>query len=147
MVTLAGIESNFVDALKDLVELEFDTVEAYEAAIDRLKDPEYKITLGQFRDDHKRHISELTSLLIKHDIDPPLGHNMNKHWITIGKVMIANLTGGDKAILLAIKANKMDTNITYERMKERSDVWNDAKDIIDCGLQDEQRHQKWLEAH
>jgi hypothetical protein len=147
MVTLVGVRGNFVDALKELVELEFDTVEAYEVAIDRLKDPEYKITLGQFRDDHKRHISELTSLLIKHDVQPPLGHSMGKHWVTIGKVVIANLNGGDKAILLAIKVNKIDTNTTYARMKERPDAWNDARDIIECGLQDEQRHQKWLEAH
>lgn len=147
MVTLVGTQGSFVDALKELVELEFDALGAYEAALERLEDTEYKITLGQFRDDHKRHISELTTLLIQHDIEPPTSHSLGKHWLTVGKVVIGNLAGGDKAILLAMKSNEGDTNTAYMRMKERLDVWDDAKDIIDCGLQDEQRHKKWLEEH
>lgn len=147
MVTFVGTQGNFVDALKELIELEFDSLEGYEAALDRLEDTEYKITLGQFRDDHKRHIQELTTLLIHHDIEPPAGHSFGKHWITTGKVVIGKLTGGDKAILAAMKSNEGDTNIAYRRIKERIDVWADAKDIIECGLQDEQRLKTWLEAH
>lgn len=147
MVTLAGTQGNFVDALKALVELEVDTVDVYEAAIERLENQEYRTTFGQFKDDHKRHISDLTSLLIEHDIDPSMGYSMGKHWVTISKIIIANLAGGDKAIIHAVKHNEIDTNIAYARIKERSDVWGDAWDIIECGLQDEQRHKKWLEEH
>lgn len=147
MVTLVGTQGSFVDALKQLVELEFDALEAYEAAIDRLDDKEYKTTLGQFRDDHKKHITDLTNLLIHHDIEPPTKHSLGKHWITTGKVVIGNLTGGDKAILMAMKSNEGDTNTAYCRMKERTDIWEDAKDILERGLQDEQRHKKWFEEH
>lgn len=42
MVTLVGMQDDFGTTLKDLVELEYDAVEAYEAAINRLDNKEYK---------------------------------------------------------------------------------------------------------
>ncbi|WP_032114155.1 DUF2383 domain-containing protein [Candidatus Paracaedibacter symbiosus] len=147
MVTLVGTQGSFVDALKELIELEFDAIEAYETAITRLQNEKYKTTLTEFKGDHGRHVKELRGLLIQHDIVPPTGPSMGKHWITKGKVVIANLTGGDEAILLAMKSNEMDTNTAYRRMNERLDIWDDAKDIIERGLEDEIGHKKWLEDH
>ena len=42
MATLVGTQTKFVDALKELAELDHDAIEAYEAAINRLENEFYK---------------------------------------------------------------------------------------------------------
>ncbi|OAQ22089.1 hypothetical protein K457DRAFT_131499 [Linnemannia elongata AG-77] len=56
MVTLVGTQEDFLKALTELIELDYDAVEAYQAAIERIKDPVYKENLEEFQQDHKRHI-------------------------------------------------------------------------------------------
>ncbi len=143
MTTLVGTQTEFSDALKNLLELDFDAVEAYDAAINRLGNQTYIQKLSEFRDDHKRHIKELSDLLRSHNEEVPEGPSM-KQWLTKGKVVLANLVGDD-TILGAMKTNEDDTNTAYERMAEREDQWEDAKDIILRGLQDEKKHKRWLE--
>lgn len=142
MVTFVGTQTSFADAVRELIELDNAAVEAYEAAIDRLENTTYKQKLGEFRDDHKRHISELSDLLRNHNEALPSMGSV-KEWLTKGKVVVANLVG-DQAILTAMASNEIDTNTAYERMNERQDMWTDASDIIKRGLEDEKRHYAWL---
>ncbi|MBL0942527.1 MAG: DUF2383 domain-containing protein, partial [Alphaproteobacteria bacterium] len=73
MVTLVGTQEDFEVALKELLELDYDAVEAYEAAINRLENQEYKTQLNTFKNDHERHIKEISALLKKHNIAPTKG--------------------------------------------------------------------------
>ena len=52
---------------------------------------------------------------------------------------------GDGAILSAMLNNTADTNTAYERMSERADKWDDARDILRRGPDDEKHHKKWFE--
>lgn len=144
MVTLVGMQTNFEGALKDLIELDYDAVEAYETAVNRLETQELKEKLNIFKADHEWHIQELTSTLKKRNCLPPLGPSIGKQWLAKGKVVLANLMG-DNTILRAMVSNEMDTNTAYERISLREDIWPEAKDIIRKGLDDEKRHKKWLE--
>ncbi|KJV81801.1 hypothetical protein RHORCCE3_0998 [Rickettsia hoogstraalii str. RCCE3] len=36
MTTLVGIQNNFADAIKELIELDYDAIEAYKTAINRI---------------------------------------------------------------------------------------------------------------
>lgn len=67
MPTLVGIQADFAKALRELVELDYDAVEAYKVAIKRLKNRKYKDRLQQFKKDHERHINELNTVLFAHD--------------------------------------------------------------------------------
>ncbi len=145
MTTFVGTQTNFIDAVKDLIELDYDAVEAYEAPINRLDSDEYKAKLKEFMHDHKRHIEELGDLVEKHGETPPAGPSMGKQWITKGKVVLANLIGDDM-IIKAMLDNEKDTNTAYEKMHGRDDRWDDAKDIIKRGLEDEKRHKAWMES-
>lgn len=78
MVTLVGMQDDFGGALKDLVDLEYDTVETYEAAINRLESPKYREKFTSFKEDHQRHIKEVSSLLKAHNIDPPTSASIGK---------------------------------------------------------------------
>jgi ABC-type Fe3+-citrate transport system substrate-binding protein len=144
MITLVGIQKDFGVALKDLVELEYDAVEAYEMAIDRLKKREYQEMLSSFLEDHKRHIADVSELLRKHDIEPPTGPSTAKQWIAKGKVFLGNLIG-DLEILRAMRSNEIETNVAYERLQNHDNRWIDGERMIARNFQDEQRHKKWLE--
>lgn len=144
MTTLVGTEPNFADAVKDLVELDFDAIEAYDAAISKLQNEDYKRMLSDFKWDHNRHIDELTAILTHHGEEPPSGPSMVKQWLVKGKVFLGTLQG-DKSILKAMLSNEEDTNTAYLRMNNRADKWADIIDTLERGLIDEQNHKKWLE--
>lgn len=143
MTTLVGTQREFVDALFELCELDYDAVEAYQAAIDRLNDDDYKSRLSEFMTDHQRHIREISEVLRKHNVDAPKGPS-SKKLLTQGKVILANLFG-DEFILRAMLSNEIDTNTAYERLNSRKDEWEDAKMILSRGLDDEKKHKAWLE--
>lgn len=144
MVTMVGKQAEFGSAVTELIELNYDTVEAYEAVITRLENTIYKRKLREFRNNHFQHIEELSNLLQKHGYAAPKGPSSERNWLTKGKVILANLMG-DGAILSTMLSNEEDTNTAYEMMNERDDRWNDARDILRRGLEDERYHKKWFE--
>lgn len=143
MATLVGTQTEFHDALYALCELDYDAIEAYQAAINRLKNESYKEQLTQFMDDHLRHVDEISAVLKRHQQAVPKGPGMKKY-LTQGKVVLAHLLG-DNAILKAMITNEADTNTAYERVNSHANKWDDATDILSRGLSDEKRHKKWLE--
>lgn len=144
MTTLVGTQTNFNDAVKELIELEYDALEAYEAAINRIENAQYKEKLNEFKGDHLRHIQELSDISRQHQIDVPTKANTVKSLLTQGKVVLGNLFG-DEAILKAMLSNEKDTNTAYDRMEHRDDKWLDVRNILDRAFEDEKKHKKWLE--
>ena len=138
------MSSHFEEALKNLVELDNDAVEAYEMAINKLKAANYKLKLIEFKEDHERHIRELNTVLEKRGQEKII-EPTNKQWLTKGKVFLGSLIG-DKTILLAMKSNEMDTNMAYERMVSHQDKWPETMMILQRGLEDERKHKAWLES-
>lgn len=143
MVTMVGLESNFKALVHDLIELDYDAIRAYEAAVERLEDESFKEKMREFLMDHRRHVEELSTLLQGLGEEIPDGPD-SKQYLTKGKVIIADLFG-DKVILMAMKTNEEDTNTAYERALEHEDLPEYARDTIARGLADERRHRAWLE--
>ena len=143
MVTYVGKESNFLQALSHIIQLDYDAIEAYDAAIERLRDTHYRETLKSFREDHRNHIQTFTNYLRDVDYAYPRGPGI-KSIFTQGKVMIANISG-DKAILLAMRSNEMDTNTAYKRMLEHPGLTDDLFKKIQDAYEDEKRHLAWIE--
>lgn len=145
MVTLVGTQFNLADALKDLIELEYDAIEAYEAAYNRLRDENYKNKISEFKADHLKHVASLSELLKKHGETAPTGPSLINQWLTKGKVVISNIIG-DKQILSAMNSNEADTNSAYDRISAREDLWDDSVEMINEFYSDEKKHKAWLEA-
>ena len=143
MVTAVGIQSKFEDALYELCELDYDAIEAYEAAINRLDREDYKAQLRDFKKDHERHVDKISELLGKHMAKSPSGASA-KALLTQGKVVLAEMMG-DNRILKAMLSNEMDTNTAYERLNAHAEKWKDAEELLAQGLQDERKHKAWLE--
>jgi uncharacterized protein (TIGR02284 family) len=143
MATMVGLHGDLKSVLRQLIEVDFDAVEAYKAAIDRIGDPEAKGMLAKFRADHERHTDELGAQLRQLGGEPPTGPDL-KRVLTQGKVVIAGLAG-DRAVLMAMKSNEDDTNTAYERATQRTDASPDLLSLLRRNLDDERRHREWIE--
>lgn len=142
MATTVGIESNVVALLQHLIELDFDAIEAYEAAVERLEGETDRAAMGAFLQDHRRHVSELTAVLAQAGQEAPSGPDI-KHVLTTGKVVLGGLVG-DRAMLMAMKTNEEDTNAAYERATGRDDLSSEVRSLLARNLVDERRHRDWI---
>lgn len=143
MATSVGKESELIDLLNDLIQLDFDAIEAYEAAINRLAETTSKEQLRQFMGDHERHTRELKPLVQELGGQPAQQADI-KRVLTKGKVIISNMAG-DSGILHAMKTNEDDTNSAYERAVARNDVPPKIHEVLQRNLADERRHRTWIE--
>ena len=74
MTTLIGIqETDLPSLLTSLIKLDFDAIEAYDAALARVSHADYLEPLEDFRDDHVRHTEMLTQMLYDCGVKPPSG--------------------------------------------------------------------------
>lgn len=142
MATTVGTESTLEDLLTDLIQLDYDAADAYQAAIDRLDDPSFRSSLSEFKGDHLRHIDELGVVLSGLGRTPPKDGDM-KSLLIRGKVVMGGLMG-DKAILQAMRTNEADTNTAYERAVQFRDLPQGVRDALQRGLEDERRHCEWI---
>ena len=135
---------DFLDELESLIQLDYDAIEAYEAAANRIKNTEYKDQLTSFKKDYQRHVKELSSFLDKKENrESPTGPGL-KSLLTQGKVVLANLVG-DPAILKAMKSNEQETNKAYQHINDYDSIPTDLKEILRKGYEDEKRHLDWIE--
>ena len=142
MTTTVGTENTLESLLEDLVQLDYDAADAYQAAIDRLEDARLRNTLAEFKRDHLRHITELGDILSSMGRTPPKEGDM-KALLTKGKVVIAGLMG-DESILQAMRTNEADTNTAYERAVQFKGLPSSTRDVLQRGLEDERHHCEWI---
>jgi uncharacterized protein (TIGR02284 family) len=144
MVTTVGTEDKLDELLNDLIQLDYDAAQAYQAAIDRLDNPAFKAAMVEFKEDHLRHTRELGGCLSQLGREPPHEGDV-KEIVTKGKVVIAGLMG-DKAILQAMLTNENDTVTAYERAARFQDARADVRQVIQRACDDEVRHRAWIDS-
>jgi rubrerythrin len=144
MVTTVGTENDIKALLKDFIQLEHDAIAAYDATIERLSNPDYTEKIREFRGDHERHMEELRGLADRHGAYAP-DQGDAKQMLTTGKIKIADMAGGDSAILKAMSTNESDTVTAYRRGAENSALPEDDRAIFRRALEDEERHKDWME--
>ena len=76
MVTTVGTASDIIDMLNDLIQLDYDAIQAYEAAIGRIDNSEHQRQLTGFRDDHVRHTQELGRVVSELGAEPATSASM-----------------------------------------------------------------------
>jgi uncharacterized protein (TIGR02284 family) len=143
MATVGGMDGNIIHLLNNLIELDYDAIEAYEAAIARLKDADDREQLRMFMADHVRHTNTLSSAVRQLGGDPASKGNFMR-LLTKGKVVLAALVD-DRAILFAMKTNEADTNLAYERAAKHDGLTPEVTAILEKNLGDERRHKAWIE--
>jgi uncharacterized protein (TIGR02284 family) len=130
--------------LEDLVRLERNAIAAYEHAIDRLREQELRSMLGNFCEDHQRHLRELGELLTGVGRQPAEQGDTNR-LLTWGKVALGGLVG-DTAVLKAMRSNEDVTNAAYDRAAAFADLPEEVRTMIQRAGDDERRHRDWITA-
>ena len=143
MVTQVGTQKLFIEAMKELLELEYDALEAYKVAVSKIGKEECKKKLEVFLKDHENHITKLKEYLKKYATEIPTGP-CSKQWLTKGKVFLGNLIG-DRKIIEAILSNEHDMSVAYENVTQRTDKWSEIISFLDKAYEDEKKHKIGLE--
>jgi rubrerythrin len=127
--------------LNDLLRLDNDAVQAYTLAIKLLENLDYKRQLEEFRVDHQRHIDELSQVIRSRD-----GVPLDLPHLPSGAFKLAvqaiGAAGGDRAVLLAFKANERQIRDKYRR-SARVVHPADVTSVVARGAEDETRHYEW----
>ena len=142
MVTTVGTEANFNTLVENLLLLEHAAIAAYDQTIGRLENPDYKMKVAQFRDDHMQHVQQLTKLAAAVGAPNPREGNA-KEMLTTGKIALASLMG-DSAILKAMRSNEEDTVTAYGRASKHPQVHPEARSVFESAYGDELRHREWM---
>ncbi|HKY19642.1 MAG TPA: PA2169 family four-helix-bundle protein [Vicinamibacterales bacterium] len=135
---------NTIKALNELIELDYDAIEAYRAAIERIDSQTYKAALNTYCGDHERHTQNVGEVVRALGGTPAQGPDMKKY-LTKGKVVIADLVGDDHAILTAMLMNEEVTNKAYEAAL-KLELGAGARSVVEANLTDERRHRAWIQA-
>ncbi len=142
---MSNVNENVVKKLNNLIQLDFDAIEAYEAAMSKLENDATREQLAKFCEDHDRHVRELSALVDGYGGVAATGPDI-KRLLTKGKVVIADLLGGDQAILMAMHANEDVTNKTYEEaLSGIGSVRAETRTVLERNLADERRHRAWID--
>jgi len=142
MATMVGTQRDLLSLLNQLLELDYDAIEAYKAAIERIHDDTDKARLTSFMRDHEQHVRDLSDIIIAKGEPPAPGPDL-KRVLTKGKVILGAIAG-DRTILIAMKMNENDTNTAHERAVARSDLDPNLRALVERSLNDERRHRAWL---
>ncbi len=144
MVTTVGTSSDVKKLIENFILLERDAIAAYDVTIERLENVEARARITEFRQDHHRHLEELTKAAAENGANVPTEGDM-KEMLTTGKVKLADMMGGDGAILKAMSTNENDTIAAYRNGTQNADVPASLKPLMTAALADEERHKAWMD--
>ncbi|MDB4959338.1 MAG: hypothetical protein JWO36_6907, partial [Myxococcales bacterium] len=138
-------DQKVIDQLNDLIQLDYDAVQAYDLAIEHVDDAAAADDLELFKSDHERHIIELTAVVTVLGGSPKdLGRDV-KGVLIEGMTKLRSVTG-TKGALKAMRMNEKITNKMYEKALEL-DLPPVALEIVLLNRDDERRHLAAIEAH
>jgi bacterioferritin (cytochrome b1) len=139
-----GAVRHAVDVLNDLIQLEYDTMAAYRAALDRIDSVNARRELAQFFGDHEAHARSLASCVERYGGRAKTGGDLKQLW-TRGRVILADLAG-DEAVLAALRRLESEVHRAYERAQHDLRMVGDAPlaAAFDAALAHEDHHVLWL---
>jgi len=135
-------EVAFIAELNDLLHLEHDAQLTYATAIKQIENEAYRRSLEEFKGDHDRHLTELTALIRVHGGMPMEFPHPESAPAKLATQAAGGL-GGDRATLLAFKANERLSRDKYRRASGRGDFPGDVGEFLRRAAADEARHYSW----
>jgi uncharacterized protein (TIGR02284 family) len=139
---MARMIREVIALLNRLIQLDYDCIEAYKAAIARLSDSDDRKQLSGFLADHRRHVDEL-AFVVRNLGGEPAGHGDLRQVLTKGKVVLGGLTG-DRAVLEAMRSNEAEASAAYQDAASQPGIPVDVMAVLERNLDDERKHADWL---
>ncbi len=138
---------NNPDVLKKLcklAQLDIDAVQAYEQAIKNIDIQIIKTRLIEFQNDHRRHITDLNTLIIGFGGEAVKETADLKGLLIEGFTALRSITGTEGS-LKAMRGNEQLTNKTYDEVLAENELPENARLVIIKNRDDERRHLNYIE--
>jgi uncharacterized protein (TIGR02284 family) len=142
MATRSGVDNELVRELNDLIEFEYDSIEAYQAAVERVFESD-QAQLLRFVADHKRHIAEVAEQVLALGGEPASKKHL-KHVVSKGKVVMGGLLG-DQSVMMAMRSNEEALLRAFKRASEHPRISRRLASILAGAISDELRHLAFIE--
>jgi uncharacterized protein (TIGR02284 family) len=143
MGEMIASEARIVKNLRSLIALDFDAIEAYQAAIDRLHSALDQDQLRSFLADHRRHVFELSPLVAELHGQAVTEADFRRV-ITKGKVVLGGVIG-DRGVLEAMMSNEQETTKAYRKGAVEPGMPPRVRAVLERNLSDERRHLAWIQ--
>lgn len=137
-----AISEKLINRLNDLLMLEHDALEAYEQAISRMTSTVCKDKLSEFRNDHRRHLSDIRKVIEDFGARPK-DHRDLKGVFIKGMTALQSMAG-DEMALKAMQTNERLTNKTYQDALDDLSMPEDVHALVARNRADEERHLNWI---
>lgn len=135
--------TGLADKLTELIKLDIDAVHCYDQAIKEIDVQMICDRLTDFRNDHERHVSDLSMIIRGLGLNPPELTPDFKGYLLEGITAIQSAMGTGSA-LKAMRMNEELTNKAYGRMVS-TEFPPDVKDAIERNYADEKNHLAYIE--
>ncbi|NLW32008.1 MAG: ferritin-like domain-containing protein [Fibrobacter sp.] len=135
-------QKELVKKLETLQKTDYDALQSYDKALERIDDDELKNQILQFRKDHERHIYSISDLLRTMGLTPSSSFPDLKGVFLQGITAIEGLSGTE-GVLKALEKGEIMTNDEYAE----ADTWFvDPKihEIITSNYKDEKKHLNFI---
>ncbi len=129
--------------LNSLIQLDADAVNAYNQAIEEIKEEDVRSTVESYREDHQRHIAVLRGLVEDLGEQPQEPSKDIKGFLIEGFTKIRSM-GGTDAALSAMETNEKLTNKKYSEASGW-DVPAEILDILIANFEDEKEHLAFIQ--
>jgi rubrerythrin len=134
---------DLAEKLGKLMRLDGDTMHAYIRAIRGSETASVRETLSNFRDDHERHIGELSFAIRNLGESPPRYSRDFRGFLIEGLTAVRSMAG-TKGALKAMRTNEQFTKRRYNEALSL-DLPDDVRDVVERSYEDERRHLAYIE--
>jgi uncharacterized protein (TIGR02284 family) len=132
-----------IDKLSELAQLDIDAVHAYDQAMEKVEHETVMEHLRQYREDHDRHVTELSALIRELGGEPPDHSPDFKGYFIEGFTSMRSVSGTEGA-LKATQTNEKLTNKKYDDARSLA-LDGQERDLIEKNFEDERRHLEYIE--
>lgn len=132
-----------VTKLTKLIQLDIDAAEAYKQALQKIDHMAIHTSICQFREDHLRHIDNLSAAIQELGGKVPDYKQDLKGYLIEGFTALRSVTGTEGA-LKAMQGNEKLTNRVYGEAT-KLDLPTHIMQLVQQNYSDEQRHLRYIE--
>jgi len=132
-----------INKLSKLIQIDIDASEAYKQALQKINHAGIHTSICQFREDHLRHIDNLSAAIQELGGKIPDYKQDIKGYLIEGFTALRSVTGIEGA-LKAMQGNEKLTNRVYQEAVE-SDLPPHILQLVQQNYADEQRHLRYIE--
>lgn len=140
---MAMSQTDCIEVLNHLLQLDIDAVEAYDQALKHIDERDIHSKILAFRQDHERHITNLTNAIHLLNGEPVRRTKDVKGFLIKGFTAIKSMLSTKQA-LDAMRTNEELTNRTYWEALNNNDLPPDIRRIVQSNYDDEQRHLAYI---